>query len=375
MRDVSEKDDAATATLAVAWEIPRIGRWSYRARLSAAKGEKGWVVHWSPTAVHPELDSATRLGTSVKAPARGRIDDRQGRALMAERAVTAIDVDTRRVTDPADTASRIADLIDEVDADELRKEIEAAPKGGFVPVITLRKAAYDKVAGELQDVPGASTAPGTAPLAPTKDFARALLGAVGPATAEQVERSDGRLAPGDAVGQWGLQAAFDAQLAGTETRSIVVRDAEDGVVEKTLRRWRGKQARGRRDDDRPRRPARRRAGAGDDEEEDGAGRAPAVDRERPGGRQPAVGGHARPRADRPLPARLDVQGGHDDRAPARRPVGRPDRAVPEERGRRRALVQELRGRRGRATSRSAPTSRSPATPRSSRSRRASAARP
>ena len=242
VRDVSEKDDAATANVAVAWEIPRIGRWSYRARLSAAKGEKGWVVHWSPTAVHPELDSATRLGTSVKAPARGRIDDRQGRALMAERAVTAIDVDTRRVTDPADTASRIADLIDDVDADKLRKEIEAAPKGGFVPVITLRKTAYDKVAGELQDVPGASTAPGTAPLAPTKDFARALLGAVGPATAEQVERSDGRLAPGDAVGQWGLQAAFDAQLAGTETRSIVVRDAEDGVVEKTLRRWRGKQA-------------------------------------------------------------------------------------------------------------------------------------
>ena len=200
-------------------------------------------MRWRPTAIHPRLDAATRLGTSVKAPARGRIDDREGRALMAERAVTAIDVDTRRVTDPAATASRLADLIDEVDEGELRKKIEAAPKGGFVPVITLRKAAYDKIAAELQDVPGASTAPGTAPLAPSKDFARALLGAVGPATAEQVERSDGRLAPGDAVGQWGLQAAFDSQLAGTETRAVVIRDAQDGVVERTLRRWRGKKAR------------------------------------------------------------------------------------------------------------------------------------
>ena len=311
----------------------------------------------------------------MKAPARGRIDDRQGRALMAERAVTAIDVDTRRVTDPADTASRIAALIDEVDAGELRKKIEAAPKGGFVPVITLRKAAYDKIAGELQDVPGASTAPGTAPLAPTKDFARALLGAVGPATAEQVERSDGRLAPGDAVGQWGLQAAFDAQLAGTETRSIVVRDTEDGVVEKTLRRWRGKKARDVETtiDLDVQRAAEQALGA-TKKKMALVALQPSTGR-RPGGRQPAVGGHARPRADRPLPARLDVQGGHDDRAPARRPLGRPDRAVPEERGRRRALVQELRGRRGRATSRSAPTSRSPATPRSSRSRRASGARP
>jgi cell division protein FtsI/penicillin-binding protein 2 len=243
VRSVSEKDDQATATLAVVWDIPRIGRWSYRAKLGAVKGEDGWLVHWRPTAIHPALDSATRLGTSVKAPARGRIDDRDGRALMAERPVTAIDVDTRRVKDPADTAQRLADLIDEVDAGDLEKKIAAAPKGGFVPVITLRKAAYDKIASQLQDVPGASTAPGTAPLAPTKDFARALLGAVGPATAEQVERSDGRLAPGDAVGQWGLQAAFDDRLAGTETRSVVTRDTEDGVVEKTLRRWRGKKAR------------------------------------------------------------------------------------------------------------------------------------
>jgi cell division protein FtsI/penicillin-binding protein 2 len=242
VRSVTEKDDQATATLAVAWEVPRIGRWSYRAKVAAAKGEKGWIVRWRPTAIHPRLDAATRLGTSVKAPSRGRIDDRQGRALMADRAVTAIDVDTRRVKDPADTAGRLAGLIDQVDAGDLAKKIEAAPKGAFVPVITLRKAAYDKIAEQLQDVPGASTAPGEAPLAPTKDFARALLGAVGPATAEQVERSKGRLAAGDAVGQWGLQAAFDKQLAGSESRSVVIRDVEDGVAEKTLRRWRGAKA-------------------------------------------------------------------------------------------------------------------------------------
>ena len=107
-------------------------------------------------------------------------------------------------------------------------------------MITLRKADYDDVADELQEVPGISIAPGTAPLAPTKDFARALLGAVGPATAEQVEKSEGRLGTGDEVGQWGLQAAFDKQLAGTASRSVVIRDSEDGAVEKTLRRWRGR---------------------------------------------------------------------------------------------------------------------------------------
>src|ERR1700754_3386270 len=178
VRSVSEKDDAATATLAVAWEIPRIGRWSYSVHVAAKKVQDAWQVRWKPTALHPKLKASTRLGTSVKAASRGRIDDRQGRALMAERWATAIDVDTSRVKDVADTAQRIADLVD-VDAGDLEKQIEAAGKGHFVPVITLREPDYEKVAEDLQKVPGASTAPGTAPLAPSKNFARALLGAVG----------------------------------------------------------------------------------------------------------------------------------------------------------------------------------------------------
>jgi cell division protein FtsI/penicillin-binding protein 2 len=241
VRSVSEQDDAATASLAVAWEIPRIGRWSYRVDVAAKRVEDAWQVRWKPSDLHPRLKASTRLGTSVKAPSRGRIDDRQGRALMAERPVTAIDVDTSRVKDVGDTAQRIADLVD-VDAGDLEQKIEAAGKGHFVPVITLREADYEKVAEDLQKVPGASTAPGSASLAPSKNFARALLGAVGPATAEQVEKAKGRLAPGDAVGQWGLQAAFDARLAGSESRAVVIRDVEDGVIEKTLRRWRGKKA-------------------------------------------------------------------------------------------------------------------------------------
>ncbi len=234
---VEEDDDAATATLAVAWEIPRIGRWSYRTRLRLKRVEDGWRVHWASSSLHPKLTASTRLGTTSKAPARGRIEDRRGRALAAERAVVAIDVDTRRVRDAGETAARIAALVD-VDQRPLEQAIRRAK--GFVPVITLRKADYDAVSEELQTVPGISTAPGTAPLAPSKDFARAVLGAVGPATAEQVEKSEGKLATGDEVGQWGLQAAFDERLTGTASRSVVIRDAKDGVVEKTLRRWRGK---------------------------------------------------------------------------------------------------------------------------------------
>ena len=239
VRTIRRDSDAASATLTVSWEIPRIGRWSYRTRLRAQRGENGWRVHYKPAGV-PALTASTRLGTATKAPARGRIEDRSGHALMAERAVVSIDIDTSKVRDAGETARRVAALVD-VDSGPLEQAVRRAK--GFVPVITLRKAGYDAVAEELQTVPGVSTAPGTAPLAPTKDFARALLGAVGPATAEQVAGSKGRLGEGDVVGQWGLQAAFDKRLSGTATRSVVVRDVEDGAIEKTLRRWRGLRAR------------------------------------------------------------------------------------------------------------------------------------
>ena len=51
-------------------------------------------------------------------------------------------------------------------------------------------------------------------LPPSPNFAKPLLGSVGPATAEIVEASDGQVKAGDTVGLSGLQLALDAQLRG-----------------------------------------------------------------------------------------------------------------------------------------------------------------
>ena len=231
-------DGRASAAVAVAWEIPRIGRWSYRVRLRARHGENGWSVAWRPTAVHAALSGTSRLGTVRRAPARGRIEARDGRAIVTERPVVHVAVETRRVRDAGETAQRLAALVD-VEATPLERSIRRAGRGRFVPVITLRERAFAAIEDELTGVPGVSLAPDTAPLAPSKGFAGALLGTVAPATAEQLERAGGRLAEGDEIGQWGLQAAFERQLAGTPSAGVVVRDSEDGTVLKTLKRRRG----------------------------------------------------------------------------------------------------------------------------------------
>ena len=54
------------------------------------------------------------------------------------------------------------------------------------------------------------------PLAPTRTFARALLGTAAEANAEQIEKSGGALKAGDTTGTGGLQQQYDAQLRGSD---------------------------------------------------------------------------------------------------------------------------------------------------------------
>ena len=98
-------------------------------------------MRWRDSAVHPELDRDTRLGTAVDRPRRGAILDRDGRALVKQRAVVDVGIEVDKARDS--TAARIADLVD-VDADELQQRIDAAPKGRFLPVITLRSGAFGR---------------------------------------------------------------------------------------------------------------------------------------------------------------------------------------------------------------------------------------
>jgi len=67
----------------------------------------------------------------------------------------------------------------------------------------------------VAEIPGARAIQDVLPLAPSRDFAAALLGTVGPATAELVKESGGRLEAGDETGLSGLQLRYDEKLSGT----------------------------------------------------------------------------------------------------------------------------------------------------------------
>ena len=114
-----------------------------------------------------------------------------------------------------------------------RRRVAAAGEKAFVEAITVRDGdpGYDVAA--LAALPGVNDVTDTLPLAPTRKFARPILGTVGPATAEIIEKSDGAVVAGDLAGLSGLQRQYDAQLRGLPGLTITAAQP-DGTAPRQL---------------------------------------------------------------------------------------------------------------------------------------------
>ena len=232
---VAEQGDSARATVLMRWDVPAIGAWTYHTRVALQRRDGHWKVLWRPTVVHPRLTATQRLGTVRDPAARAPILDRRRRPLVSPRAVMRVGIDRATVSDIDATATALAGVLD-VDGAALARAAHRAGPKQFVEAVTLRATDYAPLAERVQAIQGVQVVQGTAQLAPSRSFARALLGGVGPATAEQIKRSNGKVGIGDDIGQWGLEARFQDQLAGTPARRIVIRDHSGAPVVTLLQR-------------------------------------------------------------------------------------------------------------------------------------------
>ncbi len=218
----------------MSWRIPAIGDWSSQAEITLRRGTGGrWVVHFAPQLIDVHLTPGTRLGTTSELAPRAPILDREGRALVQERAVVEVGLNRERTHDIVASSREMASVTG-VDPNALLTQLKGAGPHEFVQAVTLRSADYARVEARLRGIAGLETLHATLPLTPTRAFARALLGAVAPASEQQVKDSRGRLAAGELTGQWGLEQQFDARLAGTPTRRVVVRDSASAAIRQTL---------------------------------------------------------------------------------------------------------------------------------------------
>jgi cell division protein FtsI/penicillin-binding protein 2 len=196
--------------------------WTYDNRLTLVQQAKTWRVQWSPAVVHPQLKAGQTITATRTLPPRAQLQDAAGHPLFTPTAVVTVGIEPRRVQDLPSLAQTLAQTLHISAADITRDVGNAASPTQFVPVITLRRPAYDAVRAQIHDLPGTVFSTGTRLLPPTTDFGRLLLGQVGPPSADLLKTlGDGYLAT-DQVGVSGLQAAFNKTLTGQAGATVQI---------------------------------------------------------------------------------------------------------------------------------------------------------
>jgi len=219
--------DIAAGTVKLDWTLPGGTPWSYRSAVRMTKRDSdGWKVIWEPAIVHSELTIGDRLALRHVAAERGSILDAAGQPLVRDTPVVTIGVTPQKITDLAALTKSLGAAFKKVKVDVhlsgLKARIDRSDPGAFLDLITLRRTDYDKIRDDVRPLKGTVFQEGVRQLAPSRQFARALLGTVDPATKEDIDANPETIAAGDSVGHGGLQQRYDTQLRGTPGMSVVI---------------------------------------------------------------------------------------------------------------------------------------------------------
>jgi cell division protein FtsI/penicillin-binding protein 2 len=223
--ELTLEKDTATVPLDYRWTIGS-GEWKYTTFAELKKSGDKWLTVWNPAMLVPELAENQVLGTAGESPQRADILGAGGTKLVTYRPVVNVGIDKPLLesADPAASAAQLAGLVG-VDPASFTQQVQAAGPEAFVTAITLREDGRTITDQQIAAIPGARAVADSVPLAPTRGFARALLGTVGEASAEQIEKSGGTLQAGDTTGAGGLQEQYDAQLRGTSGLQVFAQTA------------------------------------------------------------------------------------------------------------------------------------------------------
>jgi cell division protein FtsI/penicillin-binding protein 2 len=213
--------DNASAPLNYTWTFGE-AEWKYTVSARFKKSGDKWLTVWDPATLVPGLADSEVLSKGAQSPPRADILGAGDVPLVTYRPVVNVGIDKPQLgsADPADSAGKLAALVG-VDPAVYAEQVKASGAEAFVPAITLREEGRTITNEQIAAIPGARAIPATMPLAPTRSFARAVLGSVGEATAEQIEESEGAIAAGDLTGIGGLQQQYDEQLRGSD--AVVIR--------------------------------------------------------------------------------------------------------------------------------------------------------
>ncbi|GLI03263.1 penicillin-binding transpeptidase domain-containing protein [Phytohabitans aurantiacus] len=225
--DPKVTEDIATSTVTVDWTLPGGTHWTYPTTLRLRQGkDDAWQVIWEPKIVQEKLSAGDALATRRLAADRGEIVDAGGQPIVQKKPVVVVGVEPQRVTQidalVKDMDRLFKSVKTEVDLADLPGIVAKAQPNAFVDVVSLRQEVFAQIEQSLRDLPGTVFREEQRYLAPSREFARALLGTVDPVLKEDMDKNPGKFVIGDLIGHGGLQGRYDEKLRGTTGQAVVV---------------------------------------------------------------------------------------------------------------------------------------------------------
>lgn len=222
MDRISQHGSTAVATYRATVDLGEAGQqWSYRGTFGLTLAKGNWVIDWAPSLINPRLAAGDRLAVVTSFAPRAAVADMNGQPLVATTADYRIGVYPGRLKRPAATAAGFS-AVTGINAQQVLGQIQAAPPSDFLSLLTLDPDGFSAVWPKLSTVPGLAEQRRTERL--FESAAQEVVGKVGTENSSVLRDEGAAYVPGMTVGLTGLERAYQDELIGTPTTSVVVVD-------------------------------------------------------------------------------------------------------------------------------------------------------
>jgi cell division protein FtsI/penicillin-binding protein 2 len=229
---VSVKSQGNTAQAAFTAHIvlAGMGNWDYPSTVHLARVFGRWLVEWTPSTIFPNLPVGGHLSLQRTWPPRAAVLGAGDTVLAGPSDVVTVGLQGNAISSPADLTTALTQAGIDPAAIATALKTAAAHPTQFVSVADLSDARYQQVKPIIFRVPGTRFQRHTGQTAATPDLAAHVVGSIGPITAEQLTQLGAPYEATDSVGQVGIEAQYERQLAGTPGGTIQVLGPNGAVV-------------------------------------------------------------------------------------------------------------------------------------------------
>lgn len=211
-----------------------LGPWDHQGTVHLARVLGHWTVEWTPATIFPTMPIGGHFSVQRTWLPRAAVLGTGGTVLAGPSDIVTVGLQGNAVTSPEEVMSAMASAgVDPAVVSAALKSAAARPTQ-FVPIVDLAAARYDQVKPIIFRVPGTRFQRHSGQVTVTPDLAAHVVGSVGPITADQLAPMGSTYQPTDSVGQSGIEARYERQLAGTPGGSVQILNATGAVVATAL---------------------------------------------------------------------------------------------------------------------------------------------